>query len=76
MLVHPMLCHGEVLQCLLVNMSQTKMASEEAATNQYQLKNPGAIVTVEDVLKFLGFTNTERERKACSVAISVKAAEC
>ena len=71
----PKACHGEVLQRHREKMSQTKMASEEAATNQYQLMNLGTNVTVEDILNFLGFTNTESERKACSVAISVKAGE-
>ena len=51
------------------------MASEAADTTQYQLTNLGTNVTVKDILNFLCCTNTERERKACSVAFSVKAGQ-
>ena len=51
------------------------MASTASDTTQFQLNNLGTNVSIEDIHQFLGFANTDEEKKLCSVALSVKAGQ-
>ena len=71
----PAQCHAEVLHQLAGNIPIYQMATAASNTMQFKLTNLGTNVSVEDVHQFLGFANTDDEKKLCSVALSVKAGQ-